>query len=380
LSKLTQLAARRAQREARRAFSRTPIGEFVDFAQRVKSGRYSRRQHQRILSRVRQLGSSRLAREVERFGGPHKYAAKKLTEAGLDYIWQSLGPLGGLLKFIWGQSKKSESLDVQLDAAKNLLEQFGYQVIPPQTQVPKDRDFAAVAESVAEEGILRPPRQPEPAVQPRRPGRPGQPGPARQPPPGGLGGEAIDVRGEVLPPPLPGQRRTVAERLIRSPQSSNVYAYGYDQQTATMYVQFLAPTMNTGSVKKSRRGPGFAKGRLGSTISGKSNVGGPMYAYFNVPPRVFDAMDRASSKGGAVWDFLRVRGSVWQHQFSYRLVTSSIGVGPNVDYVPRKAHKGGFARRRIIESGRELRSLLPSIGLNRGTPNRGAPNRGRPGG
>lgn len=161
---------------------------------------------------------------------------------------------------------------------------------------------------------------------------------------------------------------------MRQVSSSNVYAYGYVAETRSMgilYVTFLE------WIPKSMGGDGTRSGP------------GATYAYYNFPAmkfRAFEAMAQ-SSAGSAVWDYCRVRHSMFEHQHTYQLVSTA------GDYVPRKATAKGFKRRQVAAAGmgrREaharqqlpeqpiaFRRVLPNRGApNRGTPNRGEPNRG----
>lgn len=160
---------------------------------------------------------------------------------------------------------------------------------------------------------------------------------------------------------------------MRRVESSNVWAYGYEPETDRMgilYVTFLD------YVPKGAGGDGQ-----------KKNAPGPTYAYYDFPLRKFQAFEKMaeSSAGSAVWDYCRVRHSVWEHQHRYRLVSVS------GNYIPRKATQRGFAARRLLgvgegsERGTARRSTLPPrkfatsrVLPNRAAPNRGRPNRGRP--
>lgn len=177
-------------------------------------------------------------------------------------------------------------------------------------------------------------------------------------------------------------------------ESSNVWAYGYDSTTETLYVQFKAPAINMASVRGTPLatfpGSGLSKrqrprGRLGRTVMGKQNKPGPMYAYYGVPQDVWERFRRQTSAGKAVWDKLRIRGTVWGHQYPYELVFAAIVSG--IDYVPRRAAEEGYMTRRMTTlEGRKLISVLPQ---QRGVwdtdergravvrPDRGRPSRGR---
>ena len=154
--------------------------------------------------------------------------------------------------------------------------------------------------------------------------------------------------------------------------SSNVHSIGFQMNlknplTSTLFVKYLQKYGNGG--------------QLGS---------GPTYGYKNVHPRLFQEFLAANSKGGFVWDRLRVRGTVAGSQYEYYLDSVSRG------YVPRRAVIVNgiqiLKRRKRTEakSGRTVVSQLQEkvigpyrprngAGPNRGNPDRGSqrPNRGR---
>jgi hypothetical protein len=155
-------------------------------------------------------------------------------------------------------------------------------------------------------------------------------------------------------------------------RSSNVHSIGFQMNlknplTSTMFVKYLQKQGNGGV--------------LGS---------GPTYGYKNVHPKLFQEFMAANSKGGFVWDRLRVRGTVAGSQYEYYLDSISRG------YVPRRAVIVNgiqiLKRRKQTEakSGRTVVSQLrdrvigpyrphKGAGPNRGNPDRGSqrPNRGR---
>lgn len=150
----------------------------------------------------------------------------------------------------------------------------------------------------------------------------------------------------------------VMQGMRLTPGSSNVYGYYFEREarrTGILYVTFLE-----------------------SLPGGKRAGAGPTYAYYDVS--VIKALEfqkaAAQSAGNAVWDYLRVRGTVSGHQHNYRLVHVS------GDYVPRKATPVGFRNRAVPALGvgrREFqRNTLPQMRFQRGEPNRGGPNRGQP--
>lgn len=157
----------------------------------------------------------------------------------------------------------------------------------------------------------------------------------------------------------PADWQVVMDQMRRTPGSSNVYGYYFEFESRTqgiLYVTFL-DTNSDGS----RSGPG------------------PTYGYYDVPAKKYHEFKKATaaSAGTAVWDYLRVRGTVWAHQHNYRLIQ------PGGDYIPRKATRLGFRTRHVPTPGvgrREYRrSTLPERLFampDRGEPDRGEPDRG----
>lgn len=113
--------------------------------------------------------------------------------------------------------------------------------------------------------------------------------------------------------------------------SSNVHSYWYLQNKQILVVRYLSD----------------------------GGGAGPIYHYYNVPKRVFDSMKSASSKGAFVWDTLRIRGTIFGHQYDYALV------GTSDQNVPRKATVGGMKPREIVQGGQKMRSKLPGTGMFR---------------
>jgi hypothetical protein len=124
---------------------------------------------------------------------------------------------------------------------------------------------------------------------------------------------------------------------MRIVQSSNVYSYFYGIETTPerggiLYVTFL------GGEGEDRSGPGAT------------------YAYYDVPLEKYRRFQNASavSAGNAVWDYLRIRGTIWNHQHRYRLIQVS------GDYIPRKATRLGFKTRHLPAPGVGRRSFRRS--------------------
>jgi hypothetical protein len=196
-----------------------------------------------------------------------------------------------------------------------------------------------------------------PPVQPLPPGSPPESPP--RPPVGMPGGEEFDDV-ELLGRDASyhrGDWAAVMAGMRLTPGSTNVFGYYFEFESRTqgiLYVTFLA---------------------VG--VGGKRSGPGQTYAYYDVPGRKYHQFARASdaSAGGAVWDYLRIRGTIAGHQHNYRLIQS------HGDYVPRKATPLGFRTRNVAaigQTGRRSyrRSTLPERMFGR--PERGAPDRGTP--
>jgi len=168
--------------------------------------------------------------------------------------------------------------------------------------------------------------------------------------------------------------------LWPTPRSSNVYSFQYRYSTSTLYVRFKAPLLNSDAIKQVGGGRGQLrawKGSLGRTVVGRTDEPGPLYAYFDVPVRVFNRLVRSitSSAGKAVWDDLRIRGTVHGHQYRYSLVEGA-DVGGSL-YVPRRATKQGFRSRSVTAQGTGRRAVAASTLPEQTMPMRGTPDRGR---
>lgn len=177
-------------------------------------------------------------------------------------------------------------------------------------------------------------------------------------------------------PPLPGESHPFAREIL-TPDSSNVFSFAYDYATSTLFVTYKAPVLHAHNV---RTGPGRLGGRRqlrgkpGATVAGKSNERGPLYAYYDVPVRVFERMKMAHSKGKFVWDNLRVRGTIYGHQYRYALMQGAVTIQDGVSgvYIPRKATPRGFRVRSVSDIGQGRRSFQSSTLPSRGFRSRTA--------
>ncbi len=282
------------------------------------------------------------------------------TLGSLGGFLGQLGPAGRALKMlIRGQSLSGVSSTAIQDAV-SLLEASGFEVRMPSAP-----------------GI---PTQPPAERRRSRPdGRPNTGAPMR--PRTGAPGEPPSQRRGLPQPQDPSQTGAFPGRLyvgMEKVTSSNVYAIGYDPQTLTMRVQYLATALNARGVRGSGHvGKNRVRGTTGKTLTGKRGGPGPLYDYKGVPPRVFERIRSATSKGKAIWDGLRIRGTVFGHKYDYELVAASVAdvidLGSNrkvaqVTYVPRRAVGPGQFQGRTLHQGvgksaRTFRSLLPNEGM-----------------
>lgn len=212
------------------------------------------------------------------------------------------------------------------------------------------------------------------------------------------------------------EQATPEAEVHKTPGSSHVYSYVWVSDEHTVLEDggininpYGKSTSTTGTLIVT-----FKEWVPGMKQKDRPNTPGPTYAYASVTRHKYEAFASSDSAGEAVWDYLRVRGTVSGHQHAYRLISVT------GEYIPRMATPFGFQRRneemlvvtpedqRIEDDDTPwfkatLQSTLPSGPLtrfgvpigreshgrksglswgristpNRGTPNRGTPNRGR---
>jgi hypothetical protein len=275
-------------------------------------------------------------------------------------VLNRLGPVGKLITAIVTGPGRTLRRDSEAEAAKQVLQSLN--------RLRYDRRAREAEEEIGRK--IKPPNRqedipaPQPQTQPARTPPPTEP-PAPPAAPAGDGYDNIQLLGRDAFYHEDDVRQLV-EREHLTPRSSNVYSYVFEREsvrTGILYVTFKA----------------WSPGR------GKSEGAGPTYAYYDVPLRVYQSFQStaASSPGGAVWDYLRVRGSVHEHQYHYRIVAGTLVQGSGV-YVPRKATRLGFKNRAVpnVGAGRRgyERNTLPEQHFlpDRARPDRGNPDRGRP--
>lgn len=314
---------------------------------------------QDALREMREGGMRELARTMEDellgaagVGFARDVARYAEGKAGWRDVLRDAGPVGRTLDFLAGLTGDlGAASDDDIKNAIQLLEAQGYTVEPP--------DSSELAKPTAGSYDVE------------APGGHAEAG-------GGLHGA-----GSVGKSPMPKLPVGTFPGGLYVPMtvvsSSNVYAIGYDESTLTMRVQYLAAAVNALALKgRGHTGEHRMQGTLGKTVRPERSGPGPVYDYHGVPRQVFLRVFDAKSIGGAIWDQLRVRGTVYGHKFDYELVaastvnvmtaaTSTLGAAKKVGfmtYVPRKAvGPNQFGSRQIKQGNRVFRSVLPAVGL-----------------
>lgn len=339
----------------------------------VRSGRGGLRDVNTVRNGMREISRAMRGGPVDKYG--------KISELIKNTIWKemmrTLGPLGSIVSALIRPSGRSiaKNIEQELKAAADLLQEFGYQVIPPVDQTGSGGGLASP--SAAPREPTPSPRQRTPAETLTTPGEQVQQMPAKPAPEGAVSNYiTVNINGERFRVRRDDPLLTGAMIKVKS---SNVHSIGYEWNDAE-------PAKGQLKVR-------FKDHRRGAGRAGKAGAG---YTYYDVHPKVFVAFTKAASKGKFVWDRLRIRGTVSGHQYRYALTTIA-----SDGYVPRKARLAGggymigdaakhpvglrevFERRTVKgANGKVYQSALPQrfVGYtqpNRGRPDRGKPNRGR---
>lgn len=301
------------------------------------------------------------------FAAIEQYAKRGGKQAVSDFL-RELGPVGSILGAIVGHdSGKSATLPQDLQSAMDLIGAFADQpsVInalqrilegrgasvswtrgtasnPANQQSPRSSPTGnMMGELAAAINAANQEEEPGSAIEPRRLGQPGK------------GSEPVTIATGNGSRKLPPDHPLVTGQMVETPQSSNVFAFGYDIQTHSLFVRFKEGRHDGGSGGGGSGGGGGDGGR-------RPHRPGPLYLYHNVPTELFLTLYEAPSKGIWVWDNLRIRGTLSGHRFDYALV------GVQGGYVPRKATLSPageiFSPRTIFtDQGRQLSSSLPEI-------------------
>lgn len=293
----------RLQREAVKAFRATKAGKLLlNTKRQVESGKatvkYLQSQGRRLsaatgLSTARELMSA--MGMSEEYDLIERYAGK---ENVLKRLGKWLGAPGKLISSILtGGKRRGPSIkqEAEFEVAINLLEAAGYTVSKPGGKgLPGWKALSGQSAAILQQALDYE---------------------------AGKTSEQNKVASDWIrrlnnPEPVtlqlqPAMQFTGGAPEMISVNSSNVHSIGFAPETdytGTLFVRYLAD--------------------LGE---GKRGGPGSLYEYYNVPITLFNRFRIASSKGGFVWDELRIRGTVSGHQFNYDLA------GITGNYVPRRA-------------------------------------------
>lgn len=349
MNPLFATAAKALQASAWREFRRSSLGQLIGEAERAQTaGKAAPARLGQALKQYRNFNASRAVRQLRgtEFGQLTQQVQQYAKRGGVTYrllnrFLDELGPAGKLIRALANPkgrpAQTSQARD--LGAARDFLQSFGYEVLPPALERMRgpaelQRNIGAAAEFLENLGYkVELPGDPKALV--------GEPKPRTRLP---FGISETTTRGtqrKVVDLPekqgrYPKDHPIVTGAFVQV-QSSNVYSIAYDAEMAYLYVRFKA----TGQDGK------------------KSDAPGPLYQYAEVRPQAFLSMLSSMSKGKWVWDHLRQRGTVSGHKKPYRLV------GVMGGYVPRQATltaRGEEYQQREVMStaGRWLRSSLPN--------------------
>jgi len=355
---LFQVASSAVRKQARKNFRSSQLGQAFSAAKRP--GPMGRAIQE--FRRAQNLNApGQYQRDIQRFG------LYGMAMGAVNSLLGALGPFGKAIAARIGRKRPAD----QLQTAADLLRSYGMEILSPDVQWGGyARGERAARELLEKAGYRIAPNgevEKELTLPERR---------STSIPSGNIDAQDQDEEAS-------DDRMPKVSPVVRTPGSSNVYSFQYNFETSTLYVRYQAHSVNSSAVSvKNTHGLGRIKGTLGQTVGGKTGGPGPMYAYYDVPKRVFERLVRAQSAGRAVWDDLRIRGTAYGHQYSYGLVDAQevqTDEGKGF-YVPRKITAGGYRTRSFAPGAGAGRgyalSSLPREDRNfRGRPD--APNRGR---
>lgn len=365
---------------AQEAFGRSPLGQVIKQAQNARrllgvvSSSPSTAAIQQIGASVGAGDVAGLTRALSQadpnaaWAWVERYAASGANEHRLLHgLLNSLGPVGRVLATLLPDASRAGygGLGQNLSEAIGMMRAFGDQ--------PEVLDALEQILTGAGAQVTWPNGKPTRAAQPKElppvPSRPGKRAGQRsgdQTPeeqPGRVqgistGATAVTISEGGAVHSLPADHPALTGAWIETPESSNVFAFSFDIDAHRLYVRF--------------------KDRAPKGEKVRSHEPGAIYAYYNVPLTLFQSMLDAGSKGGWVWDNLRIRGTVSGHRYDYSLVGVSGG------YVPRKATmtpegESYIGRTVFSDRGRQLRSSRPDQLVRPLQPVGRPPNTGRRG-
>lgn len=365
-SKLFQAASNAVRRAARQSFQRTQYARTVrDLSRAASRGSMSPEDVARFSRRLSAITGRRVADDMLKQLGMDEIERYARGGSGVRRVFggflESLGPVGKLIKAFAKPGKTSGgsvSLKRELEAAGTFLKAFGHVVLPARGSGGATREeqgevanwLRAMGWKVTEPDEEEAP--PKPAKSSRRKTT------------------DIDYGGAKLRNRVSNTDPLITGEMIHV-TSSNVHSIGFR----------LDPDDNPNDLLSSK-GTLLIRFLAGGK-RGARTAAGALYEYHDVPARVFQEFRKAASKGGFVWDNIRVRGTVSGHKYSYDLAGIVGGYVPRQAGLKRGQQGEWFMRRRFRDESGVFESRLPEqrvkrSGPNRGLPNRATPNRGRP--
>ena len=315
VSPLFKTASRDIQRAAARNFQNSDYGKLINEVRQAYRRPQTEQQIAGILRKYKNLSPRRaleqiagsdfasVVRTVEQYG--KRGGLPKDIIAG---FLKSLGPAGNILKALAFSSKSDLGARDTISSLTQLLRAFGGEAIMPEgwhNVRDVNRGIEASIQKLQSMGytVFKPGEEPAGRGMGPQPVKATRFSDKRRTVDLTMGTNAQQRFGRDHP--------IVTGAMVETPDSTNVYEFGYDYEAATLYVRYKAAA----APKERRSAPG------------------PLYAYYAVTPEQFLAIYKTKEGGTGewIWDNLRERGTVSGHQKDYRLV------GVMGEYVPRKA-------------------------------------------
>jgi hypothetical protein len=316
LSPLFTQASREVRQAVLRNFHTSDMGRIIKDIERSHRRPQSEAKIVSVLQQYRRLTPRRALEQlvgsdfasVVRVVEKYAKGGNGITRAVINAFLESLGPSGKLLGSLATAPKTSDGYRSSLNDAIAIVRAFGGEVIMPkghESVEDVNRGIEAAKQRLMELGYTVT-KVGEEAVTNAKPVRLQE------------NRKTADITmASGLVQRFGPNHPIVSGAMVPTPNSSNVYEFGYDAEHGYLYVRF-----KKGMAPKEHVRP---------------NAPGSLYRYSAVTPEEFLSLYKVRDGGGGggpgdwVWDHLRERGTVSGHQKDYELV------GIMDSYVPRKA-------------------------------------------
>ncbi len=343
-SKLFQVATTRERREARNVFAQAPMRRLTRDIHRIKrasGGQAVKQLYRQIATPAVQQMMRELESQLGR-GGVVRYSGNAEQRQALDRLLGVLGPVGNAIRSVVTPGKGSFTRD-SFNAAVDLIRAFGGEVLVGKGRPGYDRGLEAARKILEDAGYTVIP--------------PGQGGVPETEPAG------LEHRPHLTADLEP--TTWISEREIRV-ASSSVYSYSFEQETdtaGTLYVTFLEWTPG---MQGKGTGPGATYAYYDVSLSkyqafrraASRSAGEAVWDYLRVRGSAHEHQQPYELVSGVL---IQPRGV-----YIPRKATE-------VGYMRRAIQVQGGRRGQWLRSALPSREYLPA----RGEPNRGEPNRGR---